>query len=123
MSGAFEAWSRVRSRVCSATPSIYCERWMGVVHLGPPHSGRPYHWPTSCLALGEERFHCLVKGSMPVLNLLIAEERHRIPDQVFLHLRNSPALAEVQEGIRGCLCGIGRAHRVVMAYGAVPSFF
>jgi hypothetical protein len=57
------------------------------------------------VALGQERFDGLVKGAMPALDLLITDECHGIPDQVFLLCRDAPTLAEVDKGLG---CGLRR---------------
>jgi hypothetical protein len=62
-----------------------------------------YGPPPSCLAFGQERFDRLVKGAAPLLDLLIADECHGVPDQILLLLRDTSARAEVQKGIGCCL--------------------
>jgi hypothetical protein len=84
------------------------------------------HGPTDtrparlCLALGQERFDGLVKRALPVLDLLITEECHRIPHEVLLFC-DAPTRAEVQKGIGRCLRGFRRDHSVLASHRAIAS--
>jgi hypothetical protein len=78
----------------------------GCLRMGLGMIAQGYGLPPSCLAFGQERFDRLVKGAAPLLDLLIADECHGIPDQIFLLLRNTPARAEVQKGIGCNVCRI-----------------
>src|SRR6266540_2279041 len=65
--------------------------------------------PRLLSAILNEGFDRLIKRALPVLDLLITDERHGVPDQVFLFLRNAPTLTKVEKRVGrrlGRFCGV-----------------
>src|SRR6266511_3210450 len=64
--------------------------------------------PRLLSAILNEGFDRLIKRALPVLDLLIADERHGVPDEVFLFRSNVPTRTEVEKRVGrrlGRCCG------------------